>query len=215
MNRWLLTAGLMCALVPFATGQSSDPASSDSNVPAGTHPAQQTQAKVVQPTTKPVKIDKRVIENAQKELDNRGYAAGAEDGVMGPKTSAAISKFQADQGLPQTGRLDVNTMEKLNIGGVNTLSSAPADLGRGGKAIGHDMKEGQPVDAGKAAVNSGETFGKKVGKGSKSLAVRGVEKVGHGLSSVGDKIAGKATGTDNDKNEKKDQDQQQSPTQPK
>jgi len=65
------------------------------------------------------------------------------------------------------------------------VSSAPADLGRGGKAAAHNAAEGHPVEAGKAAASGATTFGKKVAKGSKSLAVEGVEKVGKGLSAVG------------------------------
>jgi membrane-bound lytic murein transglycosylase B len=37
-------------------------------------------------------------------LASKGYAPGVADGVMGPKTRAAIRAFQRDLGLPTTGK---------------------------------------------------------------------------------------------------------------
>jgi peptidoglycan hydrolase-like protein with peptidoglycan-binding domain len=90
------------------------------------------------------------VEAAQKALADRGYQTGPAEGIVGPQTRAATSKFQADQGLNKTGKLDADTLAKLNVGGPETLSAAPGDVGRGGKAFGHDVKEGHPVEAGKA-----------------------------------------------------------------
>jgi hypothetical protein len=168
---------------------------------------------IVTPKRKPVKIDANVVQSAQNELRSRGYDPGPSDGVAGPQTRAAVSKFQTDQGLTATGQLDTDTLAKLNVGGTNIVSSAPADLGRGGKAFGHNIKEGHPVDAGKAMAQGSENFGKKVAKGSKSIAVRGVEKVGKGLSSIGGKVEDKAQGEDNNNHPDKPSDQQ-SPSQP-
>jgi phage tail tape-measure protein len=54
------------------------------------------------------------VMNAQNALNSKGYDAGRADGVMGPNTRAAITKFQADHGLPQTGSLDGPTLTALN-----------------------------------------------------------------------------------------------------
>src|SRR4051794_13088936 len=46
------------------------------------------------------------------------------DGVMGPKTRAAIRRFQRAHGLPVTGRLDGATEKALGAGGRAALRDA-------------------------------------------------------------------------------------------
>jgi len=46
------------------------------------------------------------IRQAQKALADRRLYGDAIDGVIGPKTVAALKAFQAAEGLPQTGDLD-------------------------------------------------------------------------------------------------------------
>ncbi|MFO1313925.1 MAG: peptidoglycan-binding domain-containing protein [Burkholderiales bacterium] len=55
------------------------------------------------------------VMNAQNALNSQGYDAGRADGVMGPNTRAAITRFQADHNLPQTGTLDAPTLNALNM----------------------------------------------------------------------------------------------------
>jgi hypothetical protein len=76
-------------------------------------------------------------------------------------------------------------------GGAKKTAAAPADLGRGGKAIGHNAKGGHPVAAAKAGEKGAKDFGTTVGSGTKNAAVGVKNKVGHGLSAVGDKVSGK------------------------
>ncbi len=175
---------------PVSPGPATQP-------PTGTEVTKHETDTLVQPKVKPVKVTPRVVRQAQTELKGRGFYTGAVDGIYGPRTRDAVEKFQADAGLPRTGELDLNTMSKLNIGGAQTLVAAPADVGRGGKAFGHDIKGGHPVAATKALGSGAVSSGKKVAKGSKSLAKRGAEKVGSALSHVGDKIEGKAQGEPN------------------
>jgi peptidoglycan hydrolase-like protein with peptidoglycan-binding domain len=54
-----------------------------------------------------------VVRDAQIALRNAGYEPGRIDGVMGPKTQAAIREFQTSHGLPQTGTLDTTTQQQL------------------------------------------------------------------------------------------------------
>lgn len=53
------------------------------------------------------------VSGAQGRLKNLGYMVGAVDGVMGPKTEAAIEAFQADENLKVTGKLDDETRKAL------------------------------------------------------------------------------------------------------
>jgi hypothetical protein len=61
------------------------------------------------------------VRAAQTVLVALGYdlgAAGA-DGVLGPKTSAALKKFQASEGITQTGTLDDVTKKRLQTRAQN------------------------------------------------------------------------------------------------
>ena len=53
------------------------------------------------------------IETIQHRLVDLGYDVGATDGLLGPRTHAALRAFQADQGLPVTGLPDGNTQRAL------------------------------------------------------------------------------------------------------
>lgn len=65
-------------------------------------------------TSSPTMASDATVMGAQNALNNKGYDAGRADGVMGPNTRAAITKFQADRNLPQTGALDGPTLTALN-----------------------------------------------------------------------------------------------------
>jgi peptidoglycan hydrolase-like protein with peptidoglycan-binding domain len=71
------------------------------------------------------------VKAAQQALKDKGHDPGAADGVMGPKTQAALRDFQSKEGLKATGRLDRDTMSKL---GVEAKAGAAADTSRGAPA---------------------------------------------------------------------------------
>ncbi len=50
---------------------------------------------------------------AQTALATRGYNVGPVDGIMGPRTGAAIKAFQSDQGLAPDGRVTNGLIERL------------------------------------------------------------------------------------------------------
>jgi N-acetylmuramoyl-L-alanine amidase len=54
------------------------------------------------------------VAGVQGRLRDQGYNCGPVDGIMGPRTRAAISSFQEDQRLPVTGDLDDDTRTKLH-----------------------------------------------------------------------------------------------------
>lgn len=53
--------------------------------------------------------------DVQRALKRRGYYSGAVDGDIGPRSRAAIREYQADHGLPISGRVDGSLLRSLGI----------------------------------------------------------------------------------------------------
>jgi len=54
-----------------------------------------------------------IVREAQQILNSLGYDAGPTDGIMGPRTEAAIRAFQEDIGVKQDGEIDSSLMSTL------------------------------------------------------------------------------------------------------
>jgi peptidoglycan hydrolase-like protein with peptidoglycan-binding domain len=117
----------------------------------------------------------------QETLRDKGFYTGPVDGVMGRQTRAAIRQYQQSENLPVTGHLDGDTAGRLGVGpesvGGEFKASGEA-VGTGGKGVGHEMKEGKPVAAGK-------DLGEGIGKGGKDVG-KGVKKAVSPKSDSGD-----------------------------
>jgi peptidoglycan hydrolase-like protein with peptidoglycan-binding domain len=74
-----------------------------------------TGAGKTQPMAADGQADPEQVKNVQKALQEKGMDPGPIDGIMGPKTMAALRAYQKDQKLPETGRLDAQTREKLGV----------------------------------------------------------------------------------------------------
>ena len=61
----------------------------------------------------PVQIQENVLFAVQGELLRRGFYRGVINGRPGPATTDAIVRFQQDEGMPITGRLDTDTLNEL------------------------------------------------------------------------------------------------------
>src|SRR4051812_12743477 len=153
------------------------PAPKEKPAPSGTTVTKRHVNTEVQPATKQVGITPDIIRTAQQKLNRSGYKAGNATGQMNPSTRRAIRAFQAHEKLNVSGRLDENTLSHLNVGGTDTFGAAPSDIGRGSKAAGHDIAGGHPIAATQAMGKGIGHFGKKVGEGTKSLAVSSKDKV--------------------------------------
>ncbi len=57
----------------------------------------------------------QVIANVQTALQEQGYYDDAVDGLIGPRTRAALSNFQRDRGLPITAAIDGPTLQALGL----------------------------------------------------------------------------------------------------
>jgi len=67
--------------------------------------------------------DSSTVKQVQQALNDKGLDAGPVDGIAGPKTQAALQKFQKDQNLSGSGSIDNQTLAALNVGGSTSSSS--------------------------------------------------------------------------------------------
>ena len=73
----------------------------------------------------PLRLNRRIIAEAQYQLMSRGYYRGRVDGKYGPQTVFAIRAFQSSAGLPPTGRLDMQTLDALILSDTDLAYVAP------------------------------------------------------------------------------------------
>jgi hypothetical protein len=66
-------------------------------------------------TRPPADPPSNTLAKAEAKLAGLGYYKGSVDGEYGPVIQSAIQQFQADNGLPVSGRLDLKTLSSLGI----------------------------------------------------------------------------------------------------
>ena len=69
------------------------------------------------------------VRAAQQALRARGFDPGPVDGVMGPRTSAAVREFQQKENLTVTGQLDAETRSRLVASGGSPAASPASESG--------------------------------------------------------------------------------------
>lgn len=57
------------------------------------------------------------VKQAQQALKDKGHDPGPIDGILGPKTQAALKAFQQANNIKATARLDAETKGKLGVSG--------------------------------------------------------------------------------------------------
>jgi murein L,D-transpeptidase YcbB/YkuD len=55
-----------------------------------------------------------MVRGAQETLQRKGFDVGPIDGVLGPRTQAALRDFQQQQGINRSGQIDQETLKALN-----------------------------------------------------------------------------------------------------
>jgi len=101
------------------------------------------------------------VRAAQQALKDKGHDPGTVDGVMGPKTQAALKDFQKSQGIQETGRLDAETMSKLGVEGrssaadQSTPSASPSTTGSSAPGAKSSDSSAKPADSGAKSSDSG------------------------------------------------------------
>lgn len=102
--------------------------------------------------------DPAAIQQIQKKLNDQGFNAGPVDGKFGPKTQAALRKFQQAQGFQATGQMDPQTMAALGIQGPGQGGAKQGETPPGGTAPGETqpgMGSGQPGEKGAGPSSPG------------------------------------------------------------
>ena len=64
-----------------------------------------------------------LVKQAQEKLSAAGHDAGAADGMIGPKTQAALKEFQQSKGLEPSGQLDRQTLAELGVSDATSAST--------------------------------------------------------------------------------------------
>jgi peptidoglycan hydrolase-like protein with peptidoglycan-binding domain len=89
------------------------------------------------------KLSPDQIKQVQEALDQKGFHVGRADGVMGRDTRQALSSFQRQLNLQQTGQPDDLTLQAL---GVDTNTSTTSVATTGGPKIGAATTGAAPSD---------------------------------------------------------------------
>lgn len=58
-----------------------------------------------------------IVRSGQEALQRHGFDVGAIDGILGPRTRAALLAFQQRRGLPPSGGFDAQTLDALEVAG--------------------------------------------------------------------------------------------------
>ena len=125
-------AGVVNAQSSYSTPSAQTPSSATSTQTpssAATPQGHQGQASAVN-------LSQSQIKQAQQQLKGAGLYKGSVDGQMGPELKQAVSQFQQQHGLGQTGVLDQQTLSALNSSqssaGSSTSGSQPPAAGAPG-----------------------------------------------------------------------------------
>jgi peptidoglycan hydrolase-like protein with peptidoglycan-binding domain len=144
MNKLPITASLVLASLVCAYSASAASPASSANTPQESSAAPAPAKSSAAPTTTATKKKKssknhhaskreptqkaptpQRISEIQSALAHGGYYQGAPNGKWDSNTVAAMQKFQSDNGLSSTGKLDAPSLQKLGLGSGTAGVDAP------------------------------------------------------------------------------------------
>jgi peptidoglycan hydrolase-like protein with peptidoglycan-binding domain len=186
-------------LIPiFAVAQTPDSVT-QSPKQTSESPKQTSEAQTADRPITDWRITEKEVKAVQAELTLRGYYKSKITGVLDRDTRAAVRAYQADNGLKDSGRIDLETYRKLDLPypatgkeadrlrsdglapkigyEVKDATVAAGDAAGGGaKKVGSDVRSGleKTWDAGAGAVSKS----KDVARGAGNATVKGVKSVG-------------------------------------
>ncbi len=125
-------------------------------------------------------MSKDKVKEVQAALKSKGMDPGPEDGVMGPKTQAALREFQKSNSLQATGRIDEKTASALGID-VASSSSSGSSSGMGSSSSGSSTgSRGSAKDS--SGIGSGSGSSSSSGSGSTSSNAGADKETSKGVS---------------------------------
>jgi peptidoglycan hydrolase-like protein with peptidoglycan-binding domain len=126
-------------------------------------------------------MDAETVKRVQEALASQGYDPGPADGKLGPKTTEAVKRAQADKGINATGKLDQQTVAALSSGdssrsSSSSSSSAPAprssessSSGAGGSAMSPE-RTAEPPQTSSSSSQSNPSVGSTGGDSGSGAA---------------------------------------------
>jgi peptidoglycan hydrolase-like protein with peptidoglycan-binding domain len=185
-------------LIPiFAVAQTPDP---ETQSPVQTSDAQTAERPIID-----WRITEKEVKAVQAELTLLGYYKSKITGVLDRDTRAAVRAYQIDNGLKDTGRIDVETYRRLDLSypatgkeadrlrsdalsskigyGVKDATVDAGDTASGGaKKVGSGVRGGleKTWDAGAGAVSKS----KEVAQGAGAATVKGIKSVGRATGRI-------------------------------
>ena len=108
MNRLLLStvSAVALAIAPVSVVYAQTSSATHSQTPSTMEQSQSSQGEM--------HLSKTQAKQVQEELKSAGLYKGPVDGEMGPEMKQAISQFQQQKGLSQTGVVDQQTFAALS-----------------------------------------------------------------------------------------------------
>src|SRR4051794_36571667 len=122
------------APTPYASPNAQSPS------PSAQMPSSGTMSQGSQGQSAPVNLSQTEIQQLQQQLKGAGLYRGSVDGEMGPETKQAISQFQQQHGLNQTGVVDQQTLSALST----SQSGAGSSMGTSGSQPSGASSSGNP-----------------------------------------------------------------------
>lgn len=116
------------AATPTATSAPTRPPMQPVEVkPAAEPPKPAAQAPSAPPASTSLALTRELAIKVQTRLNELGFPVGVPDGGFGPRSKAALSKFQASKGLPATGVVSAETLAALGVSApAQNTGSTPA-----------------------------------------------------------------------------------------
>jgi peptidoglycan hydrolase-like protein with peptidoglycan-binding domain len=139
MKKLALAAASVLALSGAAMAQTTTPPSTPS-----------TQTPPSATMGSPGHLSQDQVKQVQQHLKSAGLYKGEVDGEIGPETKHAISQFQQQNGLNQTGTLDQQTISALNSSQNSAGSSAGTSSSAGSQPSSTSTGTGAPLNPSQA-----------------------------------------------------------------
>jgi uncharacterized membrane protein YkoI len=118
----------------------------------------------------PASLSSRDIRRVQTALNRPGYDIDRVDGIWGPDTAQAVTRFQRQRGLPATGQLDQQTVNAL---GVSVASLSPSQQGNNGQFQSQASNTYQPSGISQAQNQASNMSSSQMGQNSMNLGAGG------------------------------------------